>query len=87
MKIREIIYSPEFIKGWKKVPKNIQKKAIIKEKIFKENCFNPLLKTHKSKGRLSYQWSFSVDYHWRAVFVLEDDKAIFTAIGTHRIYR
>lgn len=87
MKIREIVYSPEFIKNWKKVPKNIQKKAAEKEKLFKENCFQPTLRTHRLKGRLNYQWSFYVDYHWRIIVVLEGDKAIFTTIGTHKVYR
>ena len=87
MKIRQIIYSPEFIKNWRKVPKNIQKKAIEKEKVFIENCFHSSLRTHKLKGELKDQWSFFIDYHWRIVFVLEGDKAVFTTIGTHKVYR
>jgi len=87
VKIRQILYSPEFIKNWKKVSKEIQKKATEKEKIFRQNCFHPSLKTHKLKGQLANLWSFSVDYHWRIVFYLEGDKAVFTTIGTHKVYR
>lgn len=87
MKIAKVIYSQEFIKKWKKVPRQIQAKANSKEKIFKVNCYNPSLKTHKLKGELNFLWSFSVDYHWRVVFYLDGNKAVFTTIGTHSVYR
>jgi len=87
VKIRQIEYSPEFLKKWRKVPQEVKDKAIEKEKLFRQNCFHSSLKTHKLKGQLSYQWSFSINYRWRIVFYLEGDKAIFTTIGTHRVYR
>ena len=87
MKIKSIQYSPEFIKRWKRVPKNIKQKAIVKEKLFRQNCFHPSLKTHKLKGELSYQWAYSIDYHWRIVFYLNGNKAIFTTVGTHSVYK
>ena len=72
-----------FIKVGEK-PVDFEKMA---EKLFTENCFHSSLRTHKLKGELKDQWSFSIDYHWRIVFVLEDDKAVFTTIGTHKVYR
>lgn len=87
MKIAEIIYTPQFIKNWKRVPKQIQQKAVTKEKLFKDDCFHATLKTHKLKGELNFLWSFSVDFHWRIVFYLDGNKAVFTTIGTHRVYQ
>ena len=87
MKIHDIYYSPEFLKQWRKIPRNIQNKAKEKEQLFREDCFHPSLKTHKLKGTLSDQWSFYIAYHWRIVFYLEGNKAIFTTVGTHGVYR
>lgn len=87
MKVKSVEYTPEFIKNWKKIPKTIQDKAIAKEKIFKDDCFAKSLKTHKLKGKMDGFLSFSIDYHWRIVFLIDGDKAIFITIGTHSIYR
>jgi len=47
-----------------------------------------LLKTHKLNGKLGEFWSFSVDYHYRIVFELKNEKTIiFHKIGNHSIYR
>lgn len=86
MKIAEILYSPEFIKNWRKLPKTIQEKAIKKERLFKQDAFSSQLKTHKLAGNMSHLWAFSIDYHWRIVFYLEKGKAVFVTIGTHRVY-
>jgi len=83
----EIYYSPDFIKQFKKLPKNIQSLAIIKEKIFRLNPFNASLKTHKLAGHLQGYWSFSVNYQIRIVFSFKKDIAYFIIIGDHSIYR
>lgn len=49
----EIIYSPKFAREYKKLPVNIKDTAKQQEKIFRQNPFDPKLKTHKLKGRLS----------------------------------
>ncbi len=87
MKIKNIEYTPEFIKNWRKIPKTIQNKAIVKEKLFREDYFHKSLKTHKLKGKMDGFWSFSIDYHWRIVFLLKEDQAVFITIGTHGIYK
>jgi mRNA-degrading endonuclease YafQ of YafQ-DinJ toxin-antitoxin module len=60
-KIR-IEYSEKFLKSLKKVPKNLLEKACEKEKIFKENPLNPLLRTHKLHGKDKDCWAFWIDY-------------------------
>ena len=64
MKITNIYYHPQFRKSFSNLPKDIQKKAEEKSKIFKENPFSPSLDTHKLHGKLKNQWSFSVSRFW-----------------------
>lgn len=84
----KIIYSSKFIKEYKKLPKEIKLLAEEKEKIFKENPFNPKLKSHKLKGKLKDLYSFSITYHLRIVFHFEDKNVVgFDTIGTHEVYK
>lgn len=88
MKLKKINYSPIFLKGLKKLPKNQLKSLARQEKIFFQNPFDPRLKTHKLKGQLKDFYSFSVSYHWRIVFHFEKDNiAALDTIGTHEIYK
>lgn len=43
----EIIYSSKFAREYKKLPNSIKDVAEEQEKIFRENPFDPRLKTHK----------------------------------------
>ena len=84
----KIIYSSKFIKEYKKLPGEIKLLAEEKEKIFKENPFNPKLKSHKLKGKLRALYSFSITYHIRIVFHFETKNVVgFDTIGTHAVYR
>lgn len=88
MKPKKIKYSDKFFKGLKKFPKTQLKFLEKQEKIFREDIYDPRLKTHKLQGELSNFYSFSISYHWRIVFHLEDEKTVvFDLIGTHEIYR
>jgi addiction module RelE/StbE family toxin len=84
----EIYPTSQFKKSYKKLPKIIQKKAERREKIFISNPFNPVLETHKLKGRLKNYWSYSVDENYRILFRFENkNKVIYFDIGTHEIYK
>lgn len=84
----KIIYSPGFVKSYKKLPLGLKLQAERKEQIFRQNPFDPRLKTHKLKGELSDFYSFYVNYHYRIVFHFEGkEKVIFDNVGTHQIYR
>jgi hypothetical protein len=65
--------------------------AIIAYKIFKQNPFDPRLRTHKIH-RLSAQYgktiySVYVEADLRAAFYIEGDTVWSVAIGSHAIYR
>lgn len=88
MKINKIHYTSRFIKDFKKLSKEKQKLAIIREKIFRDNCFDPRLKTHKLTGQLKDYWAFSVTHSDRVLFrFISEKEIIFYKIGSHEIYR
>lgn len=88
MKISKIHYTSRFIKDFKKISRDKQKQAAVREKIFRENCFEPRLKTHKLTGSLKDYWSFSVTHSDRILFrFISEKEIIFYKIGTHEIYR
>lgn len=83
-----IYYSDKFLREYKKLPQSVKSKAQLKEPIFRQNPFDPRLKTHKLTGKLSYLYSFSVDYHYRILFSFENETEVwFVTIGTHSIYK
>lgn len=87
MKIKNIHYSSGFEKAFRVLPLNIKKRAIGREKIFRGDCFDRCLKTHKLKGKLASHWSFSVNHSYRILFEFnEKDEVGFIDIGTHSIY-
>lgn len=80
--------SKQFQKSFKKLPKDIQRIAIMRDKIFRSNPHSPQLKTHRLKGKLSKFWSYSVKYSYRTVFEFIDDvTVVYHDIGTHEIYK
>ncbi len=84
----KIIYSQKFIKEYKKLPKEVKLRAEEKETIFKQNPFDPRLKSHKLKGELKEFYSFSVAYNLRVIFHFEKNNVVgFDTIGTHAIYK
>ena len=88
MAIQEIKVSPLFEKHYKKLPKKIKEKAKEKEKIFREDPFHPLLRTHKLHGKDKDCWAFWIDYRYRIKFIfLSENKVLFLDIGPHDIYK
>lgn len=88
MKISKIHHTSRFIKDFKKLPLSKQKLAIEREKIFRKDCFNRRLKTHKLSGELKDYWSFSITYSEQVLFrFIAKNEIIFYKIGTHEIYR
>lgn len=85
--IKNIFYSSRFKKSFQKLPTKIQKKACRLEKIFRKNCFDPQLKTHRLKGKYRNYFSFSITYSYRIVFEFYEDGVLFIDIGTHEIYK
>lgn len=88
MKIGIIKVSARFEKRYSKLPAHIRTQAKEQETIFRENPFQPSLKTHKLHGQEKDAWAFSVNYEYRIKFVfLGDAEVLFLDIGTHKIYQ
>lgn len=86
--IRTIIYTPHFARAYKALPKAIKKIAEKREILFRNNAFDPRLRTHKLKGRLASYWSFSITHSYRIVFTFEEsDRVAFHDAGDHRVYQ
>lgn len=85
----EIIYSSKFAREYKKLPTTIKDGAEEQEIIFRQNHFDPRLKTHKLKGKLNGFLVFSIGYEYRIIFELAKNKktAYFHAVGNHDIYK
>ncbi len=82
-----IIYSPIFLRQYRKLERDIQLHAEEKEHIFRNNPFDTRLKTHKLHGRLSDLWAFSVTNKIRITFEFEKNQSFtFHTIGDHDIY-
>lgn len=87
-RIKEIKVSPLFEKHYKKLPKEIKKKAKEKEKIFRNNTSDPRLRIHKLHGKEKEVWAFWIDYRYRIKFVfLNEEEVLFLDIGSHEIYK
>lgn len=83
----KIYYSGKFAKEYKKLPLKIKKLAEKKEKLFRDDPFNPQLKTHKLTGKLKEFWAFSIDFEYRIIFEFASKDIVwFHSVGTHGIY-
>lgn len=83
----EVLYTSRFGREAKRVPRHLRSAVESRVEIFKNNPFDPRLKTHKLTGALKEFWSFSIDYHYRIMFeFIESNKALFHSIGDHSIY-
>jgi addiction module RelE/StbE family toxin len=87
MKIKNIIYSSDFLKDIDSLPKEITNLAFKKEKIFRESPFHPSLRSHPLKGKLEGLWSISINTKYRIIFQIEEGDVVFISIGRHDIYR
>ena len=83
-----IAYSPEFARRFKKLPREIKLKALVKEKIFRKDPFDPVLKTHKLSGKLADEYAFWVDFKTRIIFsFINSNLVCFHSVGGHEIYK
>ncbi|OGH41374.1 MAG: hypothetical protein A3H79_04675 [Candidatus Levybacteria bacterium RIFCSPLOWO2_02_FULL_36_8b] len=88
MIVKQIEYSTNFVKQFKKLTPQAKKQAIKAELLFRKDPFSPRIKTHKLTGKLSDLWAFSIDYRNRIIFeFIDEGKVVFYKIGSHEIYR
>lgn len=84
----KIIYSSSFERAYKKLPSAVKTSAEKAEQVFRQDPFDPRLKTHKLKGRLKDFWSFSITQKYRIVFELGKEGIVyFHLVGDHSIYQ
>jgi len=84
----KIYYSSKFAREYKKLPEAIKKIAEEREEIFRQNLFDSRLKTHRLTGKLKAFWSFSINFRYRIIFEIVDEKTVwFHSVGTHNVYR
>jgi len=83
----EIRWEESFTKKVKKIIKSdpsFKYRLTEKIKLFAKNQFDPMLRTHKLKGKLKNYWAFSVDYDYRILFRFNEDSSInLINIGDH----
>ncbi len=80
----EIFVTQEFCQRYKKLPKNIQKKAEAKERLFRKNPFHPSLHTEKLIPKKKEVWSFRIDKKYRIIFrFINHNKVLFLTVGPH----
>lgn len=84
----QIYYTSRFASSYKKLPESLKLQAELKEKLFRKNPFDPILKTHKLTGKLKDFWSFSIDRKYRIIFeFIKKNEVVFHIAGTHDIYK
>ncbi len=87
--MREVLYSSKFLREYKKLPAHIKDIAERQETIFRNDPFDPRLKTHILHGKLDGLFSFSIGYQYRIIFEYSPNKKIiyFHSVGNHDVYQ
>ena len=87
-RIRNVDYSTKFLKSSRRLQKRVIAQAEEKEAIFRENPFDPRLRTHKLSGKEEGSWAFWITNSYRIKFIfLPNREVLFLDIGTHDIYK
>lgn len=88
MSVRRIYPTSRFKRSFRRLTREIQEKAAEREAMFLTNPFDPRLDTHRTKGRLTGLWSYSIDFHYRVLFrFIDGASVIYHDIGDHTMYR
>ncbi len=78
----------EFEKSFRRLLVDIQDIADKKDLLFRQDAFDPRLRTHKLRGELEGYWAYSVNWHYRVLFrFLNENEVVYYDIGTHDIYQ
>ncbi len=73
----------KFIKGYNKLTNSQKKKFKERRNLFLQDEFNPVLNNHALIGKYKGYRSINVGGDLRAIFKQEQDKVLFTIIGSH----
>ncbi len=87
-----LVFSPSFKRAFKTIIKrqpDLKPKIETKLRLLADDPYNPTLRTHKLKGKLSGAWACSVEYNCRIIFSFElnpetqEEEINLIDIGTH----
>lgn len=81
-----IVYTETFKKDFVNLPKEIQKIAEKKIKIFGDNSHHPSLRIKKMEG-VKNIWEGRITDSYRFTFTMDNDLCILRRIGTHDILK
>lgn len=82
----DIHYTSYFLKGFKNLPKEIQRHTCIQEAIFRQDPQDPRLHVKALKGRLKGLYSFRVTRNYRVLFTWKGKNvALFYEIGDRKL--
>jgi mRNA-degrading endonuclease YafQ of YafQ-DinJ toxin-antitoxin module len=85
--IKKIYYSSHFLRAFKHLPIQLKPLVVEREILFRKDCFDAKLKTHKLSGKYKEHWAFSIDYHYRVMFrFLSASEVLFENVDDHAIY-
>ena len=88
MEIRRVIYSSRFLRSLRRLGPAYVVLVQEREVIFRKECFDPRLETHKLKGKWRGYWAFSITHSYRVMFEFVDHETVgFVNVGDHTIYR
>jgi addiction module RelE/StbE family toxin len=79
----QLAYSNTFIKQAKKLPPEVRRKLQARIVLFSENPLNPTLRNHALRGRYKDYRSIDVTGDVRALYLQQDNQAIFDVVGSH----
>ena len=83
-----LVYTPKFIRQWKKLPPALQDEVEECLQLLKANPKQATLRTHKLTGHLRRFYSCSVNYRYRVIFEWDDSRTIaLLAVGDHAVYQ
>ncbi len=77
-------FTKKFKKGYRILPKEIQRNFDNKLSLFLKNMFHPSIRTKRIQGTKN-RWEGSVTMNYRFTFELVENTVIFRTIGTHDI--
>jgi len=84
----DVFLTKNFSKQYQKLPQRLQEKVEERLGLFSLNPFDTTLRNHALKGSRKGSWSINITGDYRALYTVQDDTAIFIAIGTHaELYR
>lgn len=71
------------MKQAKKLSPDVRQRLLERVRIFSKNPLHPALRNHSLKGKYKKYRSIDVAGDVRALYLQQEDEAIFDAVGTH----